>query len=134
MVTAALADVPIEDGRRLISELDRAQVPIPAAFWLYSSEWDEWRLALASPVVDRYGAREMYRRVQRIMQALPGLRIRLDQLWAVGLKNNFVKALRAHVRADADLSGMRLTGNVFDGLIFEDMYVYRSTQDQLTRS
>jgi hypothetical protein len=127
MATATLVDVPIEDGRRLVSELDRAGVSLPAAFWLYSSEWDEWRLTLASPEVDKHGPREMYRRVQKAMQVLPGLRMRLDQVWAVGLKNRTVSALRHHYRTGPGIFGVRLTGNMFDGILFEDTYIYRST-------
>lgn len=126
MVAAALVDVPISDGEALLRELDKASISVPVAFWRYSSEWGEWRLALASPIVDSEGPREMYRRVQGALERLPQTALRVDHVWAVGTKNPLVRALRSAIRTVPGMTGIRVTGSIFDGQLFEDAYIYRS--------
>jgi len=43
----------LDDVPRLIDELKRDQFGVKAAFWLYSSEADQWYLYLASDIVDQ---------------------------------------------------------------------------------
>ena len=46
-----------------------------AAFWLYTSEADQWFLYLASDAVDQKGIIEAYKAVYRAMRQLPDLAI-----------------------------------------------------------
>ncbi len=126
MVAPTLVGLPIGDGARLVAALDAADVPIRSAFWIYSSEWGEWRLALASPIVDQRGPREMYRRVQDVLGRHPDISLRLDQLWAVGPNHPVVTAVRKLMHLGPGVGGARLANVVFNGQFIEDAYVYRS--------
>ena len=125
MATQALVDRRIDDGERLLEALDAASLQVPVALWLFTSEWGEWRLTLASPLVDQVGPREVYRQVQRILANMPDLKLRLDQTWVVGLANPLIAALRSAIRIGPENSGVRLTSNVLNGIFVEDAYVYR---------
>ena len=67
----ALVESDIEDGRRLIDSLDKTEFPIAAALWLYSPDSDDWRLTIASDLVDRLGPLKTYGQVQELRSGHP---------------------------------------------------------------
>lgn len=67
MAKNVLVTFPLEEGRKLIDALEQEGIPLKAALWLYFEEADEWRLALASPLIDTKGPRYLYERIQDIL-------------------------------------------------------------------
>jgi len=63
MDQATLVEHQIYDVPRLIDQLKRDKIDVKAAFWLYTSEADQWFLYLVSGVVDRKGITEAYKLV-----------------------------------------------------------------------
>jgi len=126
MASQALVEPQVDDGASLLAALDAANLPIHAAFWLYSSDWGEWRLMIASPLVDQGGPRKTYKRVQDALRKLPGVHIRLDQITVVGLKHPMVSALRSAISTGPAITTIRLTNNLFNGVLIEDAILYRS--------
>ena len=55
MDNPTLVDVDIAAGKQVLQILDQAGFKVIAAFWLYTSEFEAWRLYIASPVVDAEG-------------------------------------------------------------------------------
>ena len=53
MDQATLVEHQIDDVPRLIDQLKRDHFDVKAAFWLYTSESEQWFLYLVSDVVDR---------------------------------------------------------------------------------
>src|SRR5690349_20516225 len=92
VATQILVDRRIDDGERLLRALDAEGLQVTSALWLYSSEWGEWRLVLASPLVDKQGPREVYKRVQQVISTLSGISLRLDQTSVVGKSHATVAA------------------------------------------
>ena len=83
MVKTILVERDLEEGRRLLERLDvkeaetapasgrtraatlpRTKVPVQAAFWWYLPESQEWRLIIATPLVDSYGPLSVYTKIQ----------------------------------------------------------------------
>jgi hypothetical protein len=70
----------IEDGERLVQELDRRHFPITAAFWYDSPERDAWNLYIVSEVAHQPGPLEAYMQIRQAMAALNGLSLSLDDI------------------------------------------------------
>jgi len=72
MDQATLVEHQIDDVPRLIDQLkrDNFDVKVKAAFWLYTSESEQWFLYLVSDVVDQKGISEAYKAVYKAMKRL----------------------------------------------------------------
>ncbi len=121
MAKTSLVDKYINDGRRLISALDRDGFLIDTAMWFYSEELDEWRLIVATPLVDQLGLRETLRRVQSIMGNLTSISLSLSDISLLSPDNNLVNAIKTTVRRSKDVT---LKGTVTNGILVNDAYIY----------
>ena len=74
MVTTVLVEEKIEEAKTLIRELQNTRLPISAAFWNYLVEPEEWRLVIASPLVDSKGPKAVYTRVNETIRKAPAWR------------------------------------------------------------
>ncbi len=120
-----LVESDYEVGKTLLHALDQAGVKVKAAFWLYLPEPDEWRLHLALPEVAEKGPREAYEHVQTILEQLQLEGLSLMNITVIAPDNNLVKLLRSAMRTVPGIAGTRLRGNVIDGVLIEDAYIYR---------
>ena len=50
MDKATLVDVDITAGKQVLDILDEAGFKVIVAFWLYTSEFEAWRLYIGSPI------------------------------------------------------------------------------------
>ena len=71
MVKASLVESDIEDGRRLLDELNKldSRFLVRAAFWFYRPEVFEWRLFIATPLVNQRGPASAYTDIQGALRA-----------------------------------------------------------------
>ena len=125
MATPTLVDRRIDHGGRLLAELDVAGVPIESAFWLFRSEWDEWRLVLATPLFDQFGPLKAYRRLLDVYDADSTISFRSDNITAVGTDNIRVQELRSLFRKLPPEFGNRFEDRFIQGREVENAYVYR---------
>ena len=121
MVAAPLVEPFIEAGRKLVEALDRASFPIEAAVWRYFPDASEWRLVIASKLVDQVGPRETY----KTLQPLLGTDLSLRDVSVVSPQDDFVRLLRKAIRTGPGISSIRFTGNTIDGVFIEDALIYR---------
>ena len=127
MVEAELSKRLIDAGAELIQSLDNKGLRPDAAFWLYSSEAQSWRLFLAEAKVGKAGPKNVYRQIQRIMKELPD-DSQVLSLSDVGLLRSdapFIQLLRTAISTGSGISGIRFTNNVVNGNLIEDAYIYR---------
>jgi len=125
-----LVDADMKAGEALLGKLDEAKFDIKAAFWFYLSEPEEWRLFLASPLVDEKGPREAYKQVQ---SQLPKLKEELEQDYELSLQNisvvspndNLIKLLKTAIKTGPGISHIRVARNVINNVLIEDAYIYR---------
>ncbi len=67
-----LVENRIDDGTKLIEELEKAGIPVTAACWIKTDDDEQWYLYVASPIVDDQGPVAAYRRVHSIIRQMPG--------------------------------------------------------------
>ncbi len=124
MAHAALVAPDVDGGQRLIKKLVRQDFPVLAAFWILVPEAEDWRLVISSPVVDEQGPLAAYKRIQRVLQELPDVRLRIYDIAAVGRRDQRVARLRSVLKQSLDSDITRFTNNVIDGSLVEDAYIY----------
>src|SRR5438105_11407843 len=72
-----LGQAEIDAGARLLELLRGAGFPVTAALWRYLPEPAEWRLFIASSVVDEAGPRKVYERIQQVLRSPDGREVGL---------------------------------------------------------
>lgn len=124
MVKDSLVGIDVELGTRVLEALDAAGFAVPAALWVRWGEEHKWHLLLATPLYDRLGPGNAYRRL-------------VDALWKVdydwvrspirleSTRKPFVRALRQLYGKAADLPGMRLGGQMIGDTWIDEAYIYR---------
>ncbi len=126
MVKEALVEKNIEEGKRLIEELDGKNFKVQAALWFYSADSDEWRLLIASPFVEKNGPKKSYNFIQAVLSRLsPSAEISLKDISVLSPSNDLIKLLRSAFRTGSGISGIRFTRNVINNTMIEDAYIYR---------
>lgn len=124
MDQATLVEHEINDVPKLIDQLKRDNFDVKAAFWLYTSEADQWYLYLASDAVHQIGILESYMAMNKAIDQLADLEIDPFHVKLVAPDNPLAKAIMdfqsvQQVRPLKRIRGMRL-GNVH----IESAYLY----------
>lgn len=126
MVKTSLVEHDIHEGRKLIQSLDLAGLRINAALWLFIPESSEWRLTIATPLVDEKGPLYTYRQVLRALNSIsPPLSISIQNIAAISPNDSLVQQLKGAVRTGRSLEGIRFTRNFLKNSYIEDAYLYR---------
>lgn len=121
MAKTALVDKYINDGRMLISALDKDGFQIDTALWFYSEELDEWQLVIATPLVDQIGLRETFRRAQSVTREMTSISLSLSDISILSPHSNLINAIKSTVRRSKDVI---LKGTVANGILVNDAYIY----------
>ncbi|MBI5740673.1 MAG: hypothetical protein HZA16_08120 [Nitrospirae bacterium] len=126
MVKTALVEKDIEEGKRLIEELDKTKFKVRAALWFYMAESDEWRLYIVSPFVEKEGPKKAYTFIQSVLASISQpAGITLQEISVLSPSNDLIKIIRSTIKTGQDISGIRVTKNVFNNTLVEDAYIYR---------
>ncbi|MBZ5563562.1 MAG: hypothetical protein LAP13_14225 [Acidobacteriia bacterium] len=118
----------IEDGDRLLRELDRRHFPISAAFWYDSPDRLAWNLYIVSEVADAPGPLEAYMRIQQAMSGLKGVSLSLDDIVILSPHSTAFRDLRRTIEGVSQMSasGKKVS---LEGVALEDCYIYRWSYD-----
>ncbi len=124
-----LVNDDISDGKKLLQTLDESKFKVSSAFWFYFSEFNEWRLVLASKFVDDYGIKAAYTFIQNKLEKMkPPFGIKLSDITLAGPDTYSIDKLRVAIKTGPkDITSVRLTNNVVDGTVIDDVLVYRMT-------
>lgn len=128
MVEAPLETGRIEAGETLVRELDKKGLQPDAAFWLYDSEAQGWKLVLAEAKLKEAGPKQLYRDIQRRLAELPDEHrplLTLADIAVAAPDSPIVLLLKTATRTGPGTSGIRFTNNVINGKLIEGAYVYR---------
>ncbi len=68
MGTELLVDEDIRLGRDVVEALEKADFPHRAALWYFAPEFDDWRLVIATPLVEEIGSPRAYKRLSSILK------------------------------------------------------------------
>jgi hypothetical protein len=121
-----LVDSDMKAGEELLNKLDEVKFDIKAALWFYMQDSEEWRLILASPVVDTDGRKKAYETVQVQLQELNGrFDLSLRNISLVSPGDKLIKLLKTAIKTGKKISHIRFTRNVINNVFIEDAYIYR---------
>jgi hypothetical protein len=120
-----LTDADVEFGRRLWHQLRaNRKFPISGMLWLFEPEAVDWHLVIASPVVDKLGPRDAYRKLAEVGRLDPAVSGQLLRIELVGTTHPLYQALRSVFAQTASVEGARLGGSQVGGMYIEDAYLY----------
>jgi hypothetical protein len=112
-------------GRRKLKWLPASHFRLEAAFWCYLPDSREWRLVIATPLVDEQGPLVTYRDVRLVLSQNLDLDLSLQNISVVSPKEPLVKAFKKAMKMARDPLGTRFTHSTIEGNYVEDAYVYR---------
>ena len=100
MDETALVESDIIRGEELIGVLDKAEFPVSTALWLYASDrYAQWRLVIATPLVDDQGPLGAYKKLDKIVRKdLPNLVLFLQQVQLVSPSDSLIQSLKKTYR------------------------------------
>ena len=129
MVAKELTQDLIEDGARLVRQLDEMGHEPQAAFWMLVPEVETWRLAIYEPDLANAGPQKGYRAIQRSLDRLdpPAQQLSLDNVVVLQPSTRLVDLLRVARRTGPGVSRIRLTSKAVDGELIPDAFLYRVT-------
>lgn len=119
-----LSDAMIREGEAITSQLEELGVPLTASFWLYTSERNDWRLTLASPLVNSEGQLAV---LHLVGKALHALNLSISYVHHISVISTHAPVVRALSSLDPDgalVESKRFNG-VFDRYYIDDVYLYR---------
>ena len=125
MDNAILVGPNIDAGKRLLQALDIAKIKVDAAFWFYREASEDWRLYIATPLVQELGPRMAY---SKVLDVLREERIQDLDFWklsVVDVTDNLVTVLRLAVSTDAGISDISVNGNSVNGVYIRAAHIYR---------
>jgi hypothetical protein len=118
----------IQDGERLLQELDRQQFPILAAFWYDSPERLAWNLYIVSEVAHQPGLREGYTSIQEVLAGLNGVSLSLGDIMILSPRSTTFQDLRRTIEGVSQMSATGKRVNL-EGVSLQDAYIYRWSYD-----
>lgn len=124
MDQALLVNIDIDLGREVISALETAGLTVNVALWAWLSEYEDWRLVLASRKLDKEGPRQRYELINDATDAA-GIGIqRAPEILVLKTTDPFIRELRRLFGKSKNVEGMRLGGQVIGGRFIRDAWVY----------
>lgn len=123
-MSAQLTSEMIRAGKDLIQALDRQKFTAKTALWLYTEEFDRWRLVIATPQRRLMGPLKAYMAVNRVLSKINSP-IDLTSVSLVDTKNPMIKGLSTPFPSRAAASGFRLSHTIIAGRLIDDAYIYR---------
>lgn len=127
MVKTSLVESDIEAGRKLLNELKKidSHFLVRSAFWLYRPESFDWRLFIATPLVDQRGPASAYSDVQGALRSLPpSVSISLQDVSVVSPNDKLAKLMKNAVHIPNDAPGVRFARTRLNDTFVEDAYIY----------
>lgn len=123
MVKAALVGLDIEAGSRVVAALDKVGLSMKVALWITTEEYEDGRLILASPELDRMDLLDAYERIARILK--DDFANDRPSLLILKMSNPFIKHLRQLFPAPKSIVGLRLGNQTIGDRFIYDAYLYR---------
>jgi hypothetical protein len=128
MDQTSLVEHQIDDVTRIIDELKVENFGVNAAFWLYTSEADQWFLYIVSDIVDEKGIAEAYRLLYSAMRRLPNLWINRFEVKLVDPKDPAATAIIEFAKSQETPLPTWVRGTRLGDVYIERAYIYGDTK------
>ncbi len=127
MATNPLVEHDLARGAALVSVLERAGIPVEFVAWSYSDDDLEWRLVIATPLVESAGKAQSYKRIREVVADDPSLDLGVGRIVLVSPDEPGVRRLSDIAASDATgelaVHGER---GVIQGRTVDNSYVYNT--------
>ena len=124
MDTELLVESQIDDGQRLIEQLDRDGFEVRAAFWVKTSEEGLWHLYIASPSVDEAKQGEAYRKVYASLSRIPDSWISPSDIKLINDANLISQDIVAVRNRHPARTPIRYRGKRIGNISIIEVYIY----------
>lgn len=117
----------IESGDELLEELNKAKFPVHRALWWYSSDqYGDWRLVIASSLVDEHGLLAAYRKLDAILRKhRPDLISWVRSVHLVSPKDSLIRDLdKAYPQRKMTSRAVSISGSTAGSTYIEDALLY----------
>jgi hypothetical protein len=114
-------------GDELLAELAKARFAVHAALWLYSPDlYSDWRLVIATPLVDQVGPLAASKRLDRVLRKnRPDLLLWLQWVQLVSPKDSLIRDLdKAYFHRTAMPRISSISGSTAGSTYIEQAYLY----------
>jgi len=121
-----LVNIDIEEGKKLLKILDNSSIKITSAFWLYLTDIEEWRLMLATKLIEEVGPQKAYTQLlENTNRHKDTIDIPLEAITLISPNDPLNLLLKSAIKTGPGISGVRFSGNVINGVLIKDSYLYR---------
>ena len=132
MATTTLVDNIFEQGKEFLQYLDKQNLDIRAAFWIYQKENNSWKLILSAPKVESQGSRFFYSKILRFLRSFSSqyksdfLISPLD-IVVLSYSDNFILLLKKMITTSPapSINSISFSNNVINGTLIDDAFIYR---------
>jgi hypothetical protein len=124
MYKTLLVNELIEEGLTLIKKLEEERFPIKAAFWFQIDE-TEWRLIIASPVVDREGPRGAYEKLLKVFEKVAVRHLSFFNVTMLSPRDERYKEIRRSALGSGRIGRGPANGPI-EPMALLNAYVYRA--------
>jgi hypothetical protein len=124
-----LVESDFRDGEILIKELDQSHINVYAAFWLYDSDADRWRLMISSKDSDFASPKKAYIQINDVLESMKSrgitVNFSLENITVVSPIDPLITGLKKAVNTvPEDSSGFRFSRSRIGDSYIEDAYIY----------
>ncbi len=129
MATATLVNNDIEIGRRIVSALTRASIPVTVYLWAFIPQLQEWQFMVATPLLDTKGPLAAYGEVNKALQK-EGVfdDVPLRRIFLRSPNDRVLKSLEKESKA-VPQEAFRVVNEQIAGNFVEDAYIYSVSID-----
>ena len=128
VVKESLSEQMIESGAELTRHLDAENMAVTASLWFYDTDANDWRFLIATADIRSEGIREIYKKVEAVVTAMPpNNSIELKDISVLDSDDPLISTLRVGVRTGTGISRIRFSRNMINGTYIEDAFIYRLT-------
>lgn len=125
MDQAAMVSIDVEQGAEILEALERSQVKVSVALWMFLSEFEDWRFVVASRQFDTADPRDAYRLLHDSLASAEVAARKTPSILILPTNDPFIRALRRMFGKTKSVEGMRLGGQMIGDRFVQDAYAYR---------
>lgn len=121
-----LIEKQIQEGKQFISELDKANLEIKAAFWLFDKNDKSWKLHIASSSDRLKPILESNKILADIMRSIPDLSlISAQNIVLIPLDHPLIKNIGPQIQTGPGINDMHFSNTLMNQIYIKGMHLYR---------
>jgi hypothetical protein len=122
----------MDDGQRLIKELDREGFDVSVAFWVKGTEEGIWHLYIGSASVDSGTVGDAYRTLYACLKRIPDPWVSVSNVRIIRASDSAAKAASAARDRNPMRLPFRFRGSQLGDLSVEEAYIYPKASGPMT--